>query len=1286
MAKEKQTIRWTQAQQRAIETVGRDVLVTASAGTGKTAVLSARVVERICDSADPAQADSLLVLTFTDAAAEEMRSRIAETLRKRYAAERNGALRQQLLLLDRSYISTIHAFCKRILTEFFYLIDLDPTFGILDADEQRLLKTELLDKTLQQAWADEPLAKGLETLFEGRRIQPGRGSFVDRILPLSEFLDSVVSRNAFYQRAAVLNDRREKAHAELKNIQKDILLEKLAACQSRLDYAMQLDAAHCGGQYATDHIHSEILAVILSCTEFLKQDRFDACAELLGDLKFSQLRKKKNVELSPDEQAQIKAPVDKTKKELKALSDFAVLCSDYESVLAPQVSLQTNVLLELLKRFDTHYTAAKQARNVLDFADLEHAMLRLVETKPEVAQTLKERFAYLFVDEYQDINAVQQRIIEALSRDDNVFVVGDIKQSIYGFRQSKPEIFLQHLQNAADIAESSTKPGRVDLQDNFRCRDEIIEFINVLFANVMTKAVADMDYDEKAKLKTGYPYPPFKATDGPNHPIELYLLDEDSTEDDTQNEEAENSGVTESISAAQRQAAFIARRIQQIVGANSGKPEFSIYNKKADGYRPVQYRDIVILMRSLSHKAQDYVEMLRLAGVPVSSQSACGYFEATEISDCLCLLKVLDNGDRDIELAAVLRGPVFGLTDSALAAIRLHSEEISKSEIRNPKQIQNSNTKCSKQKQQDKKSTSNPLPPSGYSPLAGGELRSFYQAVLTYTKNGPDKTLQEKLNEILAQLTQWRRQVRRGSLADLLDTIFRTKRLLSFYSALPNGAQRRANLLKLHDHAIQFEHFRTTEPGAALGRFVEFLEKLADAEQDWAPAEPDSSSENAVRIMSVHKSKGLEFPVVFLAELNTPFNRRSQSGPCLIDEQTVGLQIIDCAARGRFSSLAHQVIAERQKKADLAEEMRILYVALTRAREKLILTASRKENACVNLLSECAGFDENLPASNRRYTLPDWKLTEAGCHLDWLLMGMARKTELCRLFNLDGSESDSLFCAGRIGRDELDILTNKILVAKKSLKSEMTPPKAGTETANQAQAAFESIRDNLLWEYPFADVTRVGAKLSVSELTHRDDEFSNVDFSRAFAKQPAAVSESSKSSVGADALSLGSAVHLIVEHIDLSRAVDAASLEKTIADLVKKQLLNDAMTKQIDVSGILSFFNSDLGQLAQTAGNNVLREWPFTYALDAVNASAKTTGEIIVLQGIVDMIIPTENGLVIVDFKTDRVDEETMKQRAEQYAEQLRSYGRAAGDILNQPVRSAWLYFLTPQKAVEMTL
>ena len=1233
MSKSK-NIQWTPAQQQAIETVGRGVLVTASAGTGKTAVLSHRAVQRIADADGPVRADAMLVLTFTDAAAEEMRSRIADTLYQRYLDTHDRRLRQQLLLLDRAYISTIHSFCKRILTEFFYLIDLDPAFGILDADEQRLLKTELLEDTLESAWADEAMINDLESLFAGRRVQPGTGSFVDLIIPLTEFLDSVVSRDAFYEHAAAAEETGTEPYQVLEQAQKAILLQKLTRCRQRLDHALKLDAQFCQGRYATTYIQEQIFPVVTGCTELLHKDNWKICIDILSDLKFGSLRKKKDTELTDNEQSSIKEPIDRVKKELKGLLDFALLCPNYRERLAPQAAMQTKVLLDLMHRFDALYAAAKQRRNVLDFADLEHHALRLLQTHPETADKLKERFEYIFVDEYQDINAVQQQILEQVSRPDNVFVVGDVKQSIYGFRQSKPDIFLSQLADAGDGSGPPDVSARVDLQDNFRCRSEIVDFVNALFARTMTYAVAQMDYDKRAELVSGFDYPAFEAKDGPAQPVELVLLGEQGSDDpDSDNPDADSANPAQSVSAPQRQAAWVAQRIQKIVGAQTGVAEFQVYDKKTDAFRDVQYRDIVVLMRSLSHKAQDYTEMLRLAGVPVNSQSACGYFEATEVSDCLCLLKVLDNPDRDIELAGLLRSPVFAVTDTELAKIRLHA----------------------------------------------GKKTSFYRAAKKYANDGNESILGEKLNTILSQINAWRQQVRAGSLADFLDRVFREKGLLSFYAALPNGAQRRANLLKLHDHAIRFEHFRTTEPGTALPRFVEFLEKLDEAQQDWAPAEPDSAGQNAVRIMSIHKSKGLEFPVVFVAELNTPFNMRDASGACLIDEQMLGLQVMDKNAGAAFASAAHQVIADRARQKNIAEEMRILYVALTRAREKLILTGSIKQNACAKLLCQCAQFTDSLP---------EWKLSEARSHLGWVLAGFANQSPLHQLFGTDGGDAlcdDGLFYPQHIGRQQLDAITHKILDAKRSLKAAAESPKTGTPQDKEASAAFETIKQNLAWQYDFSDITRTPAKLSVSELTHRDDEFSAATVQRAFSQTPS-ILQSDKPVGKPDAMALGSATHLVFEQIDLSEPVDSKVVAATLSRLVKSGQLTEALAAALDAAAIAAFFDSELGQLAQRAGSRVLREWPFTYGLDASAIGAQSGDEIIVLQGIIDMIIPTEDGLVIVDFKTDRITESGINERVEKYTPQIRSYATAAADILKQPVTAAWLYFLTPQKSAKVSL
>jgi ATP-dependent helicase/nuclease subunit A len=430
--------------------------------------------------------------------------------------------------------------------------------------------------------------------------------------------------------------------------------------------------------------------------------------------------------------------------------------------------------------------------------------------------------------------------------------------------------------------------------------------------------------------------------------------------------------------------------------------------------------------------------------------------------------------------------------------------------------------------------------------------------------------------------------------------------------------------------------------------------------------------------MSIHKSKGLEFPVVFVAELNTRFNMRDSVGECLIDEGLTGLQIVDRNPAAKFPSMAHQIIAERKTCANLAEEMRILYVALTRAREKLILTGSKKQKACRHLLTQCAAMAGPVP---------DWKLTDIRCHLDWILAGFANESSLHSLFEtgLRGDLPDNdLFIPHRVQRDHLDDITRNILNAKRSLTSVTEASKPASVSDRTTQQAFEIIQQNLSWQYPSTDVTQMQAKLSVSELTHRDDEFAAARIERGFTQRPAVVTDTEKQGARPDALSLGTAYHLIIEHLDLSEPVDAKAVQSTILKLVQNGQLSETLASIVDITGVVSFFESPLGKMAQRAGRRVLREWPFTYGLDASAISADASGETVILQGIVDMVIPTDEGLVVVDFKTDRVDGAALEDRAEKYADQLRYYARATADILNQPISSAWLYFLCAQKAVKI--
>lgn len=1206
---------WTKAQKRAIETTGCDVLVAASAGTGKTAVLSQRCVERICDLKNPADVEQLLVLTFTEAAAEEMKTRIESRLRSvcRQHPDK-GRLRRQLTRLEAAHIGTIHSFCKRILTEHFYLAGLDPRFGILDPDQRALIRTEVLTATIENAWSDLAMAEAMQTLFKGRKFDGGASDFAEIIPRLSDFLDSIPDREAFYRTAANV------PADTLAKLESAYLMEQLILAQKMLNYARKLDHQIASGQYLTVYIDG-ILATLDNCLGFLSHNKLPACAERIRQWEFDRLPAlKKGLDVDKTDAEKIKTSVENARSKIKSLKDLCFLYPNYLDRIAEQNTAQTQTLVELLKRFDQAYMEAKRRLNVLDFADLEHRLLAMLQAHPDAALRLRERFAYVFIDEYQDVNEVQYAILKHVCRSDNLFVVGDVKQSIYAFRQSRPDIFLQRLSAAADQPDIAGSPVRIDMNDNFRSRAEILSFVNHIFARTMTSQTAGMDYDRRAELIAGLKtYPQLKG-DTPLHrkAVEWYLLDQEESDqlaEDDANEDSDNS-FFDVISPSQRQAAFIARRIRLMVGADSGTPEFEVMDKHTGKMRPVEYRDIVVLMRALSSRAAEYVEMLRLAGVPVSSQSQCGYFAATEVTDFLSLLKTLDNPLQDIDLAAVLRSPMFHFTDSHLAAIRLAADKTSNSK------------------------------------------GSFYDAVVHYTRHGDNPEYRGKTADALTRLKGWRDDAQHKPLSDLIRRILDTTGFAGFVSALPNGPQRRANLLKLYDRAIQFESFVGAAEAVNLSAFVEFVEKLREQETDWAPAQPDNFAENTVTVMTVHKSKGLEYPVVILAELNRKFKSTDSNGVCQIEPKMLGLELLDPDTGQKCPTPIHQLIRLNKLHPAIAEEMRILYVAMTRARDRLVLVGSQKSEKCLSMLG------------HRGEKIPDFELLCAKSHLDWLLLAMSDSQVLARVFasDYDGRlAEEDLFVVSRISKSDLDALANDIQQRKRR-RGQTASPLLKKDISLQVRQGFADLCRDLTWQYPYAPMTALPAKFSVSALSHRDDEFAKVPLEDSFkpvSRQP-----------GTGALELGSAVHLVFQHLPLSASIDAQAVNITMTRLVNENRLTANITKQINPNDIVQFFTSEPGMLAIQYTSNVYREWPFTMALDVSELSLTCPGEFVVVQGIIDMIIPTEKGLVIVDFKTDKINRNAVAERASRYTTQLALYAQAAAKILNTPVIQTWLYFL----------
>jgi ATP-dependent helicase/nuclease subunit A len=1262
MSKDKQ-IKWTDQQAKAILSRGGNIFVTASAGTGKTAVLSGRCINLISDGSVCPDVLNMLVLTFTDAAAEQMRSRIGKQLREAFHRTRDPRLARQLTLLQGADISTIHSFCKHLITEHFHKLPLDPSFRVIDSDEAMLLKAEMLEETVEWAWQQSHLSQGLHELLRGRDLRENKG-FLWNVIRLGEFLEGVVSAEAWCERARMLAAVADCADAELGRKQKQFIEERLNAVLCRLAWAQKLcNREQPDGDWSF-LLEMNWVEPVKECLDRLKRGDWPGCVERIRAA--GAIRKSTPKGLSETMKSVVTGLVEMAGRSLKDLGGLAMVNPEYLDVVGRSTSGQTLVLIDLVQRFMCLYAARKRALNGLDFADLEHQALRLLteegaspgQLKPsETALALRKRYRHIFVDEYQDINPVQQAILDALGSGDNVFVVGDVKQSIYAWRGAEPTIFLKRLKPASIDLTNLAHGLRVDLNYNFRSAKGILDFVNKVFSRVMTHEIAHIDYDDAARLRPA----PTDETQSADVPVcsdavrrsssmplrahyeraplvELHILDEKAGGRDAGGENNEETEAQENVGlvhARHRQAAMIAQRIRALVGADTGQAQLQIADSETGVLRDVEYRDIVVLMRSLAKKANDYVEILRLAGIPVSCDATAGYFEATEISDVLCVLKVLDNPQRDIELAGVLRGPLFGLSDSDLARIRLHGREAS-------------------------------------------EGTSFYSCALRYRDGGPDETLRDRLRSVFDTLERWRGLSRRDDLAGLLWRIYRETDFIAFVSALPNGQARKANLLKLHDRAAQFQGFASNAGIASLTRFVEFIERLQEAGQDWAPAQPGSSAANAVRILSVHKSKGLEFPVVFLAELESEFNRRDLYADVVVDtEDAVGLQVIDPQSNAKLQSLAHQVIGEKRLATGLAEEMRVLYVATTRARDRLILTASQKRTDCGKMLATGLLLAEEK--------IPDWLLRDCKNSLEWVLYGLSDQRVLHEAFGTSlakDARDDGLFEFQLHGREQLQAWSQLVLNLRTRKANGTKATQGKAKPSAQARKLLADLKEHLDWRYPFVKAVTSPAKSSATKLTHPDDTSARPDSSKTLTRLPVALAAPGPAiSQPLDPLLAGTAAHLVIASLDLEQPVTLKEIERTKNRLIEEAAMTATMAESVDPAMILGFFESDLGSIVLDKSNRVLREWPFTYAHRTPDGAA---GEFVVVQGVIDVLVQKPMGLIVIDFKTDRVSGREIARRAEVYRGQVDLYAQAAEAILHEKTLEKWLYFLTPRQAVQV--
>lgn len=1271
---------WTEEQWEAIVRRGENILVAAAAGSGKTAVLVERIIRRISDERDPVDVDRLLVATFTNAAASEMKQRVRDALEKALFEQPDSPfLKRQLALLNRASITTLHSFCLDVIRRHFQQIGLDPGFRIANETEAELLRQDVLEELFEESYSSSEEESEFWSLLDWFGGERSDEALFGLVLQLYDASRSHPHPSGWLRTmSGLFRTKDREPDVWFNSLYRDIRLE-LEGIAGLLEEGMRLTRQP-GGPVPYQSSLMEELAMTESLAALCGGD-WNALYEAFQSASFGRLKACRGEGLDKSLQEKVKSVRDKAKERFAALKDelFSRSPEQYKDELEQMYPLM-NELVRLTEQFAERFSQAKQSKGLIDFTDLEHYCLQVLtahgsnedDMEPsQAAMEYRDQYIEILLDEYQDTNLVQEAIIQLISRKDqgNRFMVGDVKQSIYRFRLAEPGLFLAKYKSYG----SGGGNRRIDLANNFRSRKQVVDGVNFLFRQMMNETVAEMNYDRKAELVYGASYYDQSGRDDRELPIEWMLVDRsgddafssgnvigaESREDENNTGDTANSGgplsdEVREMETAQMEARAAALQIRKLLGVDGGDP-YLVYDKKANGMRPVTYRDIVILLRATQSWAPVFIEEFRQLGIPGYADLNTGYFSAVEVEIVLALLKVIDNPYQDIPLAGVLRSPIVGLTADELSRIRLAS-------------------------------------PKG----------SFYQAMSIYLsklKSQEQSELYRKINHFHQQLNQWRTAARHGSLAELVWGIFQQTGYYDFVGGMPGGLQRQANLRALHDRARQYES--TSFRG--LFRFLRFVERMRDSGGDLGTARALGEQEDVVRIISIHKSKGLEFPVVFVAGTGKLFNQRDLNDTFLIHKELgFGPQFVDLENRVSYPSLPALAIKRRMRMEMLAEEMRVLYVALTRAREKLFLLGSVPSLA--KQLDSWSGTDMDHDV------LPDYVLAKARNYLDWLGPALIKHRHSGRLretAHMISSVSDSM------GSDpsewEVSVIQPGMLVQEAAAAQQLH-----TEQEERLDSLRELLPVNLAdsplkeaaaarigWQYPYPEASRMLTKTSVTELKRINEQLDmERDTGLITTSSPALPKAPSKTNPAGlfrrprfvenrqiSAAEKGTLYHAVLQQLPLDREMSEEEIPAFLQLMVESKRITEQQRSEIDPSLVTAFLRSRIGQRLVQA-KRVEREIPFNYGLPASAVYPGSSGaiqqETVLIQGIVDCLFEEEDGWVLLDYKTDRMEGRDPLNWAERYKVQLGLYAKAVEHIWKRPLKDVYLVFLDGPHEVDM--
>ena len=1207
---------WTKEQKQAIEEKGSNILVAAAAGSGKTAVLVERIIKKVLK--DGIDIDKLLVVTFTNAAAAEMRERVLDAIYKKLDDNPNSEkLLRQITLLNKASICTIDSFCLDVVRNNFYeLENLSPNFRIADTTEIELLKQEVIEDLFERKYEEEneDFTKLIHTYTSYKDDTPLK----DLILKIYNYIQS----NPFPEKWL-----REKI--EMFNIGEDldkdfsdtvwgkVLLEEIK--EDLTDGITSLESAR---KLLYDNKDLEgYLKIIEHDIDMLNNlkanlNNWDNAYEINKVLEFIKWSGKR---IDSKEKEEAKNIRDSVKDNLKVLDNILVCDSKTAN---RDIFDMYNILLKLeniILEFGEEFSKRKRDKNIVDFQDVEHFALKILIKEQEgkikdtlVAKKYQEKYEEIAIDEYQDSNLVQEYILNSVSRKNNIFMVGDVKQSIYKFRQAMPELFISKYKTYKNKEEKKEEDNlKIQLFKNFRSRENILYFTNLIFQDIMSDSLGDINYNEDEYLNLGADYK--ESKENLNTEIDIIDLLEDEEENLKESyKESEENSEDERIEDVELEARFVANKIKELIDN-----KFQVWDRKKEKYRDISYKDIVILLRSTSNIASVYEQELLNLDLPVFSDSSQEYLESIEIETIMNLLKIIDNPMQDIPLVSVMRSYIGKFTDNDLVKIRLSDK-----------------------------------------------FDNFY-ICMEKALVDVDSELKEKIKSFFDKLDMWRKEQEYLSLDELIWKIYWDTGYYNYCGLMPNGVLRQANLKMLFQKAKEYE----SSNFKGLYNFINFIDKIKTSSGDMGSAKLIGENDDVVRIMSIHKSKGLEFPVVFLSSTGKQFNFNDLKEDVLLHQDMgIGAKYIDYDMQIKYDTLSKRAIKDKILTETLSEEMRILYVALTRAKEKLFITGISKD-----IKKELEKIDANI----ERYEKQDNKINpilikKCKKYLEWILYVYQYEKNSCKDkidFNIY-KKKELLTKLKKVDNEEIDVF-NELEEKSKEYKND-----------------FSDIKKILEYKYKNILDTTIPTKTSVTALKDLSNKNNNVKIEEKEEQREISFKEPNFLKNGKEekitASKKGSLIHLCLQKLDINIDYDLAKITNLLDELEMKKIITSKEKEAINVNKILEFTKSKIWEELKTA-KKIEKEKPFYINIKAKDIYNKETDENILVQGIIDLYyIDKDNNINLVDYKTDYIENSNEIELINKYKEQLYLYKKALEQVYKKEVKNTYIYSVYLNKEIQI--